>query len=191
VAFTVDERFLHIRELHSLPVRRFENLELFHDPEDTLMLIPIGFWKCNSVRADRYYQAKKRGYKFATYISSRAIIAPGVKIGENCMVFDGCIIQPFTNIGNNSIIRSGAHVSHHNIVGDHCFIAPRAALSGGIIVENNCTIGVNATIKEDIIISNNCFIAAGAVVLRNTKPWGLYKGNPAMRDPRSTCELPI
>ncbi len=130
-------------------------------------------------RIDRYLQAKAKGYGFATYVSSRAVVWPDLEIGENGIIFEGAIVQPFARIGVNTIIRSGCHISHHVTVADHCFLAPQACLAGSVHVGERCFIGVNATVRDGVRLGEGGFIAAGAVVTKDTEPDGLYMGTPA------------
>lgn len=144
------------------------------------MLIPLGYAARNRLRAERYRQAEEKGYRFARYISSRAMVWPDLEIGDNCMIHDGAIVQPFARIGHNTIIRSGAHVSHHVSIGDHCFLAPRAALASSVVVGDFSVVGLNATVRDEVVLAPSTFLAAGAVVVRDTEAGGLYKGIPAV-----------
>jgi UDP-3-O-[3-hydroxymyristoyl] glucosamine N-acyltransferase len=88
------------------------------------MLIPLGGNRDrNELRVSRYLAAKQKGYRFATYVASRATVWPNLKLGENSMIFEAAVIQPYASIGNNCILRSQVCVSHHARIGDHCFIA--------------------------------------------------------------------
>ena len=42
----------------------------------------------------RYLAAKRKGYHFATYVSSRAIVWPDLHVGENSMIFEAAVIGP-------------------------------------------------------------------------------------------------
>ena len=41
--------------------------------------------------------------------------------------------------------------------------------------------GVNATIRDGLHIAEGSLIAMGACVLKDTEPWGVYKGSPAKK----------
>jgi hypothetical protein len=43
--------------------------------------------------------AKGRGYRFVSYVSSRALAWPGFTVGENCMVYDGDLPPEFRTTG--------------------------------------------------------------------------------------------
>lgn len=183
VAFTVHERFVTEAEFAGLPLRRFEDLERAYPPERVGILAPLGWTKMGGLRAAVVAEGRARGYRFVSYVSSRALVWAGFSAGENCMVHDGAIVEPFARVGENCIIRAGASLSHDVGLGEHCFVAPRASISGRVEIGANCVIGANSTISAGVRIAPRCFIAAGAVVTADTRPDGIYRGNPARRSP--------
>jgi sugar O-acyltransferase (sialic acid O-acetyltransferase NeuD family) len=181
VAYTVHERFLDATEFAGLPVRRFEDLERAYPPEAVAMLAPLGWTRMGGLRADVLASGRSRGYRFASYLSSRAHTWPGFEARENCMVFDGVIVEPFARIGENCIVRAGATLSHDVEIGDHCFVANGATIGGRAAVGAQCFVGAGSTIVNGVRVAPRCFVAAGAVVTTDTQPGGLYRGNPARR----------
>ena len=130
-AFAVDFAHLHANLHDGKPVVAFEEVEAQFPPDTYTMLIPLGGNRDrNEVRVLRYLAAKRKGYRFATYVSSRAIVWPDLRVGENSMIFEAAVIQPYASIGNNCILRSQVCVSHHARIGDHCFIAAGAVVGG-------------------------------------------------------------
>jgi sugar O-acyltransferase (sialic acid O-acetyltransferase NeuD family) len=186
--FTVDARFLDQEALHGLPVVAFEDVEARFDPAAHDMLLPVSSRRMNTLRMERFEQAKAKGYRIASYVSSRALAWPDLVVRENVVVFEGAIIQPFASIGGDTIIRSGVHVSHHVEVGEHCFLAPRACLGGGVSLGPRCFVGLNATVRDRVSVAEGCLIAAGAVVTADTAPDGLYVGVPARRSSKSAMD---
>jgi sugar O-acyltransferase (sialic acid O-acetyltransferase NeuD family) len=181
VAFTVHERFIKEPEFAGLPVRRFEDLERGFPPEQVALLAPLGWTRMGAFRQEIVAAGKAKGYRFASYVSSRALAWAGFVAGENCMVYDGVIVEPFARIGENCIVRAGAVLSHDTEIGAHCFVAPRAQIGGRVAVSDHCFIGAGSTIANSLRIAPRCFIAAGAVVTSDTRPDGIYRGNPARR----------
>lgn len=181
VAFTVDRDHLSAPRLHGLPVHAFEDLEQHFSPNDARMLVPIGFSGLNRLRMDRYHQAKERGYRFISYVSSRASIWPDLTVGDNCLISDHASIQPFAEIGDNVVVRTGALVSHHARISDHCFIAAHAVVAGNTSIGERCVVGLNSTVRDGVSVAERCIVAAGAVITKNTDPGGVYLGVPAKR----------
>ena len=177
--FTVDRAYLCNSHHEGLPVVPFEELESFYPPKDYELLISVGFSAINRIRRERFIQSKKRGYRFANYISSRASIWPDLQIGENCMIFEHSIVQPFVSIGDNVIIRCGASIGHHNTIASHSFIASQANLGGNINLGEQVFIGLGAVLKDGITIAPRTLVGAGSVLISNTESDKVYVGNPA------------
>jgi len=181
VAFTAHDRFITAGECDGLPVRRFEDLERTYPPERVGLLAPIGWTRMNELRAEVLAAGRARGYRFVSYVSSRALVSPGFALGENCMIFDGAIVEPYARIGENCIVRAGATLSHDVDIGDHCFVANGATIGGRASIGTHCFVGAGSTIVNGVRVAPRCFIAAGAVVTADTHPGGIYRGNPARR----------
>jgi sugar O-acyltransferase (sialic acid O-acetyltransferase NeuD family) len=180
-AFTVHQDWMREPTREGLPVAAFEALESHYPPEEFALLIAVGHRKINGLRAACYDDGKRRGYRFVSYVSSRASVWPNVAIGENCMVFDHAILQPFASIGNNVIVRSGAHVSHHCDIADHVFLAAEVAIGGETRVGERAFLGVGAILRDRLRVAPRTFVGAGAVVLADTEADAVYIGNPARK----------
>lgn len=172
VCFTNKGEFIKSSTFNNLPVVAFENIKKEYPPEDHEMFVAIGYAKTNQIREQRYYDAKAKGYKLATYISPNATYY-GTPVGDNCFIFENNVIQPFTTIGNNVTLWSGNHIGHHSVIKDHCFIASHVVVSGACCIEENCFLGVNATLRDNITIGAKTVIGAGAAVMKSCEPRSL------------------
>lgn len=179
VAFTVDEAYITDAKKLNLPVVPFEKIEEVYSPEQYQMLVMISYSKVNKLRAEKYYEAKRKGYKLISYINSRATVWPGLEIGDNTFIMENNVIQPFVSIGSNVIMWSGNHVGHHSKILDHCFLASHIVVSGSVTVGEYTFIGVNATLRDNINIAEANVIGAGATILHDTEPRQVYLGHPA------------
>jgi sugar O-acyltransferase (sialic acid O-acetyltransferase NeuD family) len=188
-AFTVDRAYLRADRFHELPVVAFEEVQDRFPPAKYQMLVPLGGRGANQLRQDRYLQAKAKGYDFVTYISSRAMVAPGAQIGENCMIFEGAAVQAMASVGANCIVRTLANVSHHVRLGDHSFVAASAVVGGGATIGERCFLGLGSVVRDGVTVAERCVVGAGAVVIRDTEPNGVYAGVPAKRGLRPADEL--
>ncbi|MDJ0702259.1 MAG: acetyltransferase [Leptolyngbyaceae cyanobacterium MO_188.B28] len=174
VSFTVDQDYLSSEEFCRLPVTPFEEIEQRYNPNDYSMFIAISYAKVNKIRAEKYAQAKLKGYSLISYISSKATHWGDTQIGDNCFIFEDNTIQPFVKIGNNVTLWSGNHIGHHAEIEDNCFITSHVVISGGVKVQNNCFIGVNSTIRDHVTVAPYCVIGAGSLILKDTKESGVY-----------------
>ena len=176
--------------LFGLPIVPFEEIEYMYPPDQYKMHIPISYRSVNKLRAEKYDQARAKGYQLASYVSSRAVTWPELVIGDNCAILENSVIQPFATIGNNVTIGCGSYIGHHCVVEDHCYFSARVALSGYITVGAYSFIGTNATVRDGITVAPESVIGAGALILRNTRPRGVYIGNQAQLYPIPSDKLP-
>ncbi len=179
VAFSVEREYLTQPVLADRPVVAFETLEAHYPPADVDVFVAIPASQLNGLRKRLYLDAKNKGYRLATYVSTRAFVWRNVELGENTFIFEGNVIQPFVRIGNNCILWSGNHVGHRTVVHDHVFIASHAVISGYCEIGESSFIGVNATFNDHVKVALDNVIGAGALVTRNTEPGRIYVGSPA------------
>lgn len=188
-AFTVDAAYHRAETHHELPVVPFERLAEHFPPDRVALLLPLGYHAINGLRRRRYEEARARGYRMVSYLSSRASTWPDLQPGENSLIYEQAVIQPFAKIGNNVIVRSAAHISHHCTVGDHAFVAAGVTLGGNVSVGEQTFLGVGAIVRDGIRLATRSFIGAGAVVLADTEADGVYVGNPARKIARTALEV--
>lgn len=181
VAFTVDAAYMAETVFCGLPVVSFEEVLQKYSPEKYDFFVALSYSKLNAVRKEKYLAAKARGYRLASFISSRATVLNEGRIGENCFIFEDNTIQPFVTIGNNVTLWSGNHIGHHSTIRDHCFIASHVVVSGGVEIGEQCFIGVNATLRDHIKIGDKCVIGAGALLLADAEDDGVYIGTATER----------
>jgi sugar O-acyltransferase (sialic acid O-acetyltransferase NeuD family) len=176
VAFTADAGYIDAREFCGLPVVPFEEVATSHPPQTHELFVALSYSKLNAVRKEKYLAAKAMQYRLASYVSSRATVLNGGKIGDNCFILEDNTIQPFVTIGSNVTLWSGNHIGHHSVIRDHCFIASHVVVSGGVEIGESCFIGVNATLRDHIKVGERCVIGAGALLLADADPEGVYIG---------------
>lgn len=176
IGFTVDKAYKSKDTLFDLPIIEFENIENAYSVNEFEMFIAIGYNKINKLRTEKYLACKEKGYKIASYISSKASIFTE-KIGENCFILEDNTIQPFVSIGDNVTLWSGNHIGHHSIVENNCFVTSHVVISGGCNIGENTFIGVNATLRDHIKIGRSNVIGAGALILGDTEDNKVYMAN--------------
>jgi len=179
VAFSVEKDFLDKSELFGLPVVPFENLEEQYNPSDYRVYVAVTYTQLNRVRTKLYKEAKKKGYKFVSYVSSRAFVWHNVEIGDNCFIFENNVIQHMVKIGNNVILWSGNHIGHRTVIRDNVYVSSHCVISGYCDIGENSFLGVNSCYNDRIKVGKDCIIGSGAVVVKNTEDRKVYVGNPA------------
>lgn len=180
VAFTVDENYIQSESFHNLPMVPYEKLEDYYPPDRYQLFIAISYQKVNKLRASRYLNAKERGYRLVSYVSSKALYY-NTPIGDNCFVLENNVIQPFVTIGNNCLLLGGNHLGHHCTLHDHCFLAADVSIGGGSVIGEYTFIGLNATIRNYVKVGKENIIGAGALILSNTEDRGVYSPGETAR----------
>lgn len=158
--------FINQSSFLELPLIPFEAVEKSYPPEDYSLFIALGYRNRNKIRTQRYLEAKQKGYRLVTYISSKATYY-GTPVGENCFILENNTIQPFVSIGNNVTLWSGNHIGHHSTIMDHCFISSHVVVSGCCTIKESCFLGVNSTLRDNITIGEKTIIGAGALVMED------------------------
>lgn len=175
-AFTVDACYIEGSEFCNLPIVAFDQVVVKYPPENYNFFIALGYSQLNAVRKEKFLAAKALGYKLVSFISSRATVLNGQRIGENCFILEDNTIQPFVRIGNNVTLWSGNHIGHHSVIKDHTFITSHVVVSGGVEIGEQCFVGVNVTLRDHIKIGDRCVLGAGSLLLRDAEPEGVYMG---------------
>ncbi len=190
VAFCVDQAYLPENPVfEGKPVVAMEDVIDHYPTENFYFFAPMSEQGMNRQREKVYLRIKALGYSMISYVSSKATVFPQAEIGENCFILEDNTIQPFTPIGNNVVLWSGNHIGHHGIIKDHVFFTSHVVLSGHCTVEPYCFFGVNATIRNALTIAEGSLIAMSASVVKDTEPWGVYKGVPAKKARVSSKDL--
>lgn len=183
VAFCVERSYIRQPELNGKPVVAYEELETLYPPSDYMLFVAIPSSQLNALRTRFYLDAKQKGYRFATYISSRAFVWRNAVIGENTFVFENNVIQPFVTIGNNCILWSGNHVGHRTVIKDHTFISSHVVISGYCEIGESCFLGVNSTFNDHVKVADHCVIGSGALITKDTEPNRIYVGSASKTVP--------
>jgi sugar O-acyltransferase (sialic acid O-acetyltransferase NeuD family) len=175
VAFTVDRDFLKEDRFKELPVVPFDELEAHYSADRFSLFIPLSFKRMNHLRAERYYEAKRRGYKLISYVSSKATTWPGFSCGDNCFIFEDNTIQPYVEIGSNVVMWSGNHIGHHARIGDHVMITSHVVISGCCAIGDYCFLGVNSTVRDETTVAHDTLVGMGVVIAKDTNEFEIYR----------------
>jgi len=175
VAFTSTKEFINSDTIFGRPLVAFENIEEMYPLNEYEMHIAIGYNTQNTVRNKFYCQAKEKGYKLLTYISSKCTNY-AKSIGDNCFIFEDNTIQPFVEIGNNCILWSGNHIGHHSKIKDNVFISSHVVISGHCNIGENSFLGVNSTLRDGITLAAFTTLGAGCLIVKDTERGKTYIG---------------
>lgn len=181
VAFCVNKAYIpEGGQFRGLPALAFEDVDQTHPAQDFCFFAPMSPKNMNRDRERVFNEIRAKGYRMISYVSSKATLFDN-EIGENCFILENNTLQPFTRVGNNVVLWSGNHLGHHSHIHDHVTFTSHVVMSGHCDIGAYSFLGVNSTLRDGIRIAEGGFIAMAAAVMKNTEPWSVYKGNPAVR----------
>jgi sugar O-acyltransferase (sialic acid O-acetyltransferase NeuD family) len=169
-AFTVEAQYMRAASFLGRPVFEYESLASRLSSDDYEMFVPLGFQEMNGLRAAKYLDAKRKGYRFISYVNSRCYALEGMTVGENCFILDSQIVNLDVTIGNNVTMWSGNHIGDRTVIGDHVWIASHVSLAGDVTVGESCFIGVNASVSNNVHLAPRTFVGANVLIAQNTAP---------------------
>jgi sugar O-acyltransferase (sialic acid O-acetyltransferase NeuD family) len=174
VAFTVDAAYLKEATFQGLPIIAFEEIEKNFPPGETAMFIAMGIQRVNRQRAAKVVEAEARGYRLASFLSSKAKVADNLELKPNTFIMEEVCMLPGVSIGKDTILWPRCGLGFHCRIGDHCWLVA-ATLGESVIVGDYTFIGLNATVGSYRTIAASNIIGAGAVILEDTEEFSVYK----------------
>lgn len=182
--FVVDPEYLNTEKFFcGLPKVSSERLEEIFPPSEYEIFVAIAYTHLNELREKKYECFRTKGYRFASYISSKATCwYEGNEFGDNVFILEDNTIQPYAHIGSDTILWSGNHIGHHAYIGDHVFITSHVVLSGRTVVGNNSFLGVNATVNDHVKIGKRNIIGSGTLIAKDTDDNSIFKAASSSKD---------
>lgn len=129
-----------------------------------------------------------------------------IKIGDRCKIERGAILKCYggnIELGNDvsineySIIYGQGNVkignsvliaAHVSIISEnHCFqsrselIRRQGVSQKGILIGDDVWLGIRSIILDGVHVADGSVIGAGAIVTKDTEPYGIYVGSPARK----------
>ena len=165
--FTVDKKFLSKKKFNGKPVVAFESVQKHFSPREFKIFIAIGYTDFNRLRVKKYQEAKRKGYKFISYVSSKASLIGKQKIKDNCLILENTTIQTTAKLGNNVFIWSNNLIGHHVTIKDNTYIAGNCTIAGNSCLGAYSFMGISSSITHGVKVGNDCFIGANSFVNKN------------------------
>jgi len=167
VAYTCESKHISGVEHRGLPLIPFDRIAQLFNPNQHDMHIAVGYHQLNRLRDRLFCEAKSKGYRLASFVSSRSWPGKDAAVGENCFVADGVSIEPDAKIGNNVSLWSNVVVGHHAEIRDHCWLAAGTVIGGSAIVEDRCFLALNVTVGNEVTIGADSFLGARALLTKS------------------------
>jgi len=189
VGFSVEREYLKEDRLAGLPVVPFEELEASFAPSEHDVYVAATYTQLNRLRTRLADAAKARGYKLASYVSSRAFVWRNVELGEHCFVFEDNTVQPFVKLGRNVVLWSGNHIGHHSTIRDNTFVSSQVVISGFCDVGESSFLGVNATVANNVTIGRDVWLGPNTNVVKDVPDGTFVKPGVSEFGSKSTLEF--
>ena len=170
---------LHGKNVAGVPVHGGDEVLAAHATDSLLLVNGIGSIGNPEKRMRLFVRFKGMGYRFATVIHPRAIVARGLVLGEGVQVMAGAVLQTGTELGDNVVVNTAAVIDHDCRISAHCFISPGCNLGGGVELGEGTHAGLGCTVLQYLKIGRRCLLAAGAVVVRPVEDGRRVRGVPA------------
>jgi sugar O-acyltransferase (sialic acid O-acetyltransferase NeuD family) len=175
-AFAVDAEFLQADSFQGVPVVAFEEVQERFPPDDHDLFVAVGLRDVSRKRAAKGIEAESKGYRLASYVSSRAVVPADLRVLPNTWIMETAHVHPYVTLGRNTIIWGRSTIGLKSSIGDDCWI------SGGIVGESvvvgeRTFIGLGATVASFLSIGKGNVIGAGALILKDTKDFEIYRGH--------------
>jgi sugar O-acyltransferase (sialic acid O-acetyltransferase NeuD family) len=175
-AFVVDAEFQEADAFMGLPVAAFEEVQTRFPPDDHDMFVAVGLRDVNRQRAAKMREAEAKGYRLASYVSSRAVVPADLAVLPNTWIMETAHVHPYVTLGRHTIVWSRTTIGLKSKVGDDCWI------SGGLIGESvnvgdRTFVGLGATVASFVSVGKANIIGAGALVLKDTNDFEIYRGH--------------
>jgi sugar O-acyltransferase (sialic acid O-acetyltransferase NeuD family) len=172
--FTADKNYCLKDNFFGLPLVPFESVETVYPVSEYKMLILLGFQKMNQVRAEKYFQAKEKGYSCISYVHSKLNMIEKIQVGENCFIMENQSINLDVKIGNNVVMWPGNHIGDCSVIKDHVWISSLATFAGDVEIGEYSFLGINASVSNNVTVAPNSYIGASSFITSNTSENGVY-----------------
>lgn len=131
------------------------------------------------------------------FIGHHNVIRPNLKMGNRSQIRSFCFIAGNIEIGNDVIIWQYANIGMGAIIEDKVFVGAKSILINTrkiskwrdkidficepVYVEYGARIASGCFVCPRVRIGRNSMIQAGSLVTKDTEPYGIYRGRPAIK----------
>ena len=191
VAFTLNKDYITEEVYEGKPMIAFETLEINYTHDEVDVFVALSYAEMNHFRQRICSKVKEKGFKLASYISSRCSYLSQFPPGENAFIFEDNTIQPFVKIGDNVTLWCGNHIGHHSEIKSNNFISSHVVISGNCLIEENCFLGVNSTLGHGVTLARETLLGAGAVISKKTEEKSIYVPPRSLKLEKKSSEIKL
>jgi hypothetical protein len=151
------------RDLHCLVLANTDEIALDAvemlrgvDPALARVFVAVDQNALNFARLDLYRQVRLRGYKGESLVHPRAVLAPGVKLGENCWIAPAALLAGGVHVGNNSFVGAASRLDANVRIAAHSWIGAGVSVGLGSSVGSHSVLGADVHVATNISIGRYC-----------------------------------
>ena len=170
VGFTVDDEHLAADTHRGLPLVGFGEVENRFPPDDFEMLILLGYQQMNRLRQRKFEEAKAKGYRLASYVSSSIFQPEPIQHGENCFIHDNQSISLDVRIGDNVVMWSSNHIGDLSVIEDHAWVASHVTVAAEVTIGPRAVLGIGATVTNGVHVGEEALVGADVLVTDDVAP---------------------
>ena len=171
-AVTVEKKYITEPYFERIKVLPFEQIQEYYPPEETEILLGVGYNQMNMVRQRIFEECKKKGYSIAQYIHSTAVLCEP-QMGEGNIILEDTLVEPFVKIGCGNIIWCKDSIAHNAEIGNYNTLSTMVAVNGFSKTGNNCFLGSGCVIRDKIQIADYTLVGAAAYVSKSTEKYAV------------------
>jgi hypothetical protein len=153
------------RDLHCLALTNTDEIaqdavEMLRgvDPALVRVFVAVDQNALNFARLDLYRQVRLRGFKGDSLVHPRAVLAPGVKLGENTWIAPAAVLSGGVRVGNNSFVGAASRLDANVNVAAHAWVGAGASVGLGSSVGSHSVLGADVHVTANIRIGRYCVI---------------------------------
>jgi carbonic anhydrase/acetyltransferase-like protein (isoleucine patch superfamily) len=128
------------------------------DPAAARVFIAVDQNALNFARLDLYRQVRLLGFRGDSLVHPRAVLAPGVKLGENCWIAAAAVLSGGVRLGNNSFVGAAARLDANVHIAAHAWIGAGASVGLGASVGSHTVLGADVHVAANVRIGRYCVV---------------------------------
>jgi carbonic anhydrase/acetyltransferase-like protein (isoleucine patch superfamily) len=135
-------------------------------PQSVQIVFTIGYADMRQRRAalERVLAA---GYRLFSVVHPRAVVEPGARLGEGCIVLAGAVVDQQVSVGPACFIDIGVRLTAGTTVGSNNYFSTGTATGSRVRIGDDCFFGMDCTITTDVQMGSHLFVNAKTLVPRN------------------------
>ena len=118
-----------------------------HDPARVTVFAAFDDTFLNFKRLELLAYCRMRGYRLPPCVAPGAVVAAGVKLGENAFVGHGAVLAPSCHVEHNVVIGAGCSVGFAARIGHSAW------LEAGAVIGDRAEIGAHTSVGSGVVVA--------------------------------------